>query len=63
MQSKINNYLTILVDKKDDYLNSKLFQKDETYFQEALREIEMQEIELLSQEEYDKDMNEFIKTL
>ena len=40
MQSKINEYLLNLVDKKDDYLNSKQYQEDKAYFQEGLEEIE-----------------------
>jgi len=63
MQSKINDYLINLAEKKDVYLNSKQFQEDKNYFQEALREVETGEVELLSQEEYDKEMNEFIRSL
>ncbi len=63
MQSKFNDYLSIIANKKDSYLNSQQFQDDKIYFQEALREVEAGEIKLLSQEEYDKDMNEFIKSL
>lgn len=40
MQAKINEYLLNLVDKKDDYLNSKQYQEDKAYFQEDLEEIE-----------------------
>jgi len=39
MQSKINEYLLNLVDKRDDYLNSKQYQEDKAYFQKALEEI------------------------
>jgi hypothetical protein len=40
MQSKINDYLMSLANKKDNYLNSKQFQEDKSYFQEALEDIE-----------------------
>jgi len=63
MQSKFNDYLSIIANKKDTYLNSQQFLDDKTYFHEALREVEDGEVELLSQEEYDKDMNEFMKSL
>jgi predicted CopG family antitoxin len=48
MQSKINEYLLHLVDKKDDYLNSKQFQEDRSYFQEALENIESEKTKPLS---------------
>ena len=63
MQSKFNDYLSVIANKKDAYLNSQQFQDDKTYFHEALQEVEAGEVELLSQEEYDEDMNEFIKSL
>jgi len=63
MQSKINEYLLNLVDKKDDYLNSKQFQEDRAYFQEALEDIESGRAELLTQEQYDKEMEAFEKSL
>ena len=63
MQSKFNDYLSIIANKKDTYLNSQQFNEDRVYFQEALREVEDGETELLPQEEYDKDMNEFMKSL
>jgi len=51
MQSKINEYLLNLVDKKDDYLNSKQYQEDKAYFQEALEEIESEKTKPLSHTE------------
>ncbi len=63
MQSKINEYLLNLVDKKDDYLNSKQYQEDRAYFQEALEEIESGKTELLSQEQYEKEMKAFEQSL
>ncbi len=63
MQSKFNEYLLNLVDKKDDYLNSKQYQEDKAYFQEALEEIESGKTELLSQEQYEKEMKAFEQSL
>jgi len=63
MQSKINEYLLNLVDKKDDYLNSKQFQEDRAYFHEILEDIESGRTELLSQEQYDKEIEAFEKSL
>jgi len=63
MQSKINEYLLNLVDRKDDYLNSKQFQEDRAYFHEILEDIESGRTELLSQEQYDKEMGAFEKSL
>ncbi|WP_457747471.1 hypothetical protein [Sulfurimonas sp.] len=63
MQSKINEYLLNLVDRKDDYLNSKQFKEDRAYFHEILEDIESDRTELLSQEQYDKEMEAFEKSL
>jgi len=63
MQSKINEYLLNLVDRKDDYLNSKQFQEDRAYFHGILENIESGKTELLSQEQYDKEMEAFEKSL
>ena len=52
MQSKIN-----------DYLNSKQFQEDRAYFHEILEDIESSKTELLTQEQYDKEMKAFEKSL
>ena len=51
MQSKINEYLVKLVDKKDDYLNSKQYEEDKAYFQEALEDIESGKTKPLSHTE------------
>lgn len=63
MQTKFNEYLLTLFDKKETYMNSQQFQEDKAYFNNALDEIESGKVELLSQDEYDKEMNEFIKAL
>ena len=63
MQSKINEYLTTLVKKEDDYINSKQFQEDRAYFQEILKGVKSGEAELISQEAYDKEIDSFIKSL
>ena len=63
MQSKINEYLTTLVKKEDDYINSKQFQEDREYFQEILKGVKSGEVELISQEAYDKEIDSFIKSL
>ena len=51
MQSKINEYLLNLVDKKDGYLNSTQYQEDKAYFQEALDDIESGKVQALSHTE------------
>jgi predicted CopG family antitoxin len=63
MQSKINEYLLNLVEKKDDYLDSKQFQEDRAYFHNILEDIESGKAELLTQEQYDKEMEAFEKSL
>ncbi|ADN09074.1 hypothetical protein [Sulfurimonas autotrophica] len=63
MQSKINDYLVSLADKKDDYLNSKQFQEDKAYFHQTLEDIESGKTELLSQEQYENEMEAFEKSL
>ncbi len=63
MQTKFNEYLLTLLDKKDNYLNSKQFQEDKIYFNDALNEIENGNDIALSQKEYDAEMNEFMKAL
>jgi len=40
MQSKFNDYLSIIANKKDTYLNSQQFQDDKIYFHQALQEVE-----------------------
>ena len=63
MQSKINKHLTTLANRECDYINPKQFQEDRAYFQEILKGIESGEVELVSQEAYNKKMNSFIKSL
>ena len=63
MQSKINEYFLNLVDRKDDYLNSKQCQEDRAYFHEILKDIESGRTELLTQEQYNKEMEAFEKSL
>jgi len=63
IQTKFNEYLLTLLDKKDSYLNSKQFQEDKAYFNDALNEIENGNDTLLTQKKYDEEMNEFMKTL
>jgi len=48
MQAKINEYLLNLVDRKDDYFNSKQFQEDKAYFQKSLEDIESGKTKTLS---------------
>ena len=52
IQSNFDDCLSTITNKKDTYLNSKQFLHDKMYFQEALREVETKEVELLSQEKY-----------
>jgi len=63
IQTKFNEYLSTLLDKKEHYLNSTQFQEDKAYFNNALNEIENGNDTLLTQQEYDEEMNEFMKTL
>jgi len=63
IQTKFNEYLLTLLDKKESDLNSTQFQEDKTYFNNALNEIENGNDTLLTQQEYDEEMNEFMKTL
>jgi len=63
MQSKVNDYLISLVSKKDDYMNSLEFQEDKAYFHQALEDIESGRTELLTQEQYDNEMELFEKSL
>jgi hypothetical protein len=63
MQTKFNEYLLTLLDKKDNYLSSKQFQEDKIYFNDALSEIENGNDKPLTQKEYDTKMNEFMKNL
>ena len=63
LQAKFNEYLVTILEKKKSYLDSKQFQEDQAYFHEALKEIENGNGGLLTQTEYDKEMNEFMKAL
>jgi len=63
MQSKINDYLLSLANKKDNYLDSKEFQEDKAYFHQALADIESGKEELFESKEYEEDMEKFIKSL
>ena len=63
MQSKFNDYLSNLANKKDTYINSKQFNKDKAYFNQALEDIESGKDELIEQKEYEEDMDKFIKSL
>lgn len=51
MQTKFNEYLLTLFDKKDEYLNSNQFQEDKAYFHNALEEIENGKVELLTHDD------------
>lgn len=48
MQSKFNEYLVTLLDKKESYLNSKQFEEDKIYLHDALDEIESGKVKPLS---------------
>ena len=61
MQAKINEYLLSLVDKKDNYMDSKQFQEDKAYFQAALENIESGKVEPLSHDEVWKKIEEHTK--
>jgi len=63
MQSKFNDYLAGLTDKKNSYMSSKQFQEDKAYFNQALEDIESGQDEVIEQKEYDADMDKFIKSL
>ena len=62
MQEKIKEFLQNLANN-DSYLSSMQYQKDKAYFQEAYRTIKEGKEELLDQTQYDKEMEEFFKTL
>jgi len=63
MQSKINDYLTSLANKKDSYMDSQQFQENKAYFHQALEDIENGRDELIEHREYEEDMEKFIKSL
>ncbi len=66
---KLDTFLTIVGNLKNDIVqNIRLqgdthYQENRTYFQTALEEIENSSDALLSQEKYDGEMKEFMKTL
>ena len=66
---KLETFLTIVSNlKKDMVQNIRLqgdahYQDNRTYFHTALKEIENGNDALLSQEKYDSEMKEFMKTL
>jgi hypothetical protein len=66
---KLDTFLTIVGNLKNDMVqNIRLqgdthYQDNRTYFQTALEEIENGSDALLSQEKYDSEMKEFMKTL
>ena len=61
LKNTVNNFLE--KKKKYSYLDSKEFQKEKTYFQETLKEIENGETELLDTESYNQSMNIFVEEL
>ena len=63
IQDELKLALHRLVSKKNTYINSEQYKADKKYFKNALDEIESGDAKLLNQEEYDKEMNEFMKAL
>ena len=63
IQDELKLALNKILYKKESYLNSQNFQDDKAYFHNAFDEIESGKSLLLNQEDYDKEMNEFIKAL
>lgn len=63
MQSKFNDYLESLTNKKDTYINSTQFQEDRVYFHKALEDIESGKDELLENKEYEIEIEKFIESL
>ncbi len=65
----VDTFLTIISNLKNNMVqNIKLqgdvhYEETKAYFNNALKEIENGDDELLSQEEYDKQMDTFVKTL
>ena len=56
IQSKFNEYIANLLDKKQ-------FEENKAYFEESLKDIESGKDELLTQKQYDDEMSSFIKSL
>ena len=58
IQSRFNEYLASLA-----YKNSKQYEEDKAYFQQALDEVESGNAKLLDQEQYEKEMKAFERSL
>lgn len=63
MQTKFNEYLSNLFDKKDMYLNSQQFQDDKKYFNNALEEIESGKIDLVPFNDGLNELDDFIDNI
>ena len=61
LKNAIDNFLE--KKKKHDYLESKEFQEDKAYFQNALENIESGKTELLDKESYNTNMDSFVEEL
>jgi len=60
MQSKFNDYLITLANKKDTYINSEQFQEDKAYFNQALEDIESGKEALIPFDDGLEDLDNFI---
>ena len=58
IQSRFNEYLASLA-----YKNTKKYEEDKAYFQQALEEVESGKAELLDEEQYEKEMKTFERSL
>ncbi len=58
IQSRFNEYLASLT-----YKNSKQYEEDKAYFQQALDEAESGKAKLLDEEQYEKEMKAFESSL
>ncbi len=58
IQSRFNEYLASLA-----YKNAKKYEEDKAYFQQALDEIESGKAELIDEEQYEKEMKTFERSL
>ena len=58
IQSRFNEYLASLA-----YKNSKQEEEDKAYFQQALDEVESGKAKLLDEEQYEKEMKAFERSL
>ena len=61
VQSELKNIVNNFLEKKKkySYLDSKEFQEDKAYFQEALEEIESGKVELLDTKSYNQSMKKY----